>query len=258
MPFLDYAAHVDHHVSHSSSVGRVTLGLAGAALAVAIVVSGGTIGLVAVAAAAGLGGDLGLAAGAVIDDHFIPPSASNKIVTGFPTVLLGRQQKHAARADPDSRTDCGHRVAEGSKTVNLGPEFKPMARRQDRDDGGGTIVEGLDDPAGLLVVGGDPSQLGQTIDESDPLAVRALDISFALLSLGGSLHGMKTGWDAARAVAETGSLAAKVAGDEQLDQTLGALSAIKAPGNLAEAASQAISLNEGRVAAPELLGRIPE
>lgn len=249
---LEYAAHVDHKISHSSSAGRVSLSLTGAAIAIVIVASGGA-GAIALAGAAGLGGGLGMDFGNVVD-HFLPPSASNKILTGLDSVRLGRQTKPAARAFPDTTTDCGHTLVEGSRVVVLGSECSPMSRRQDRDSGGGIVAEGLDDPAGMLIVGGDPSQQGVTISEDDTAAVKGLGLLFGILGLASSVGEAKTLADVLRAGAEGGALVASATDHGDTANVLGGLSAIKSPSNIAGGVSQAIS---GTKAASTAVGWMP-
>lgn len=184
---LEYAAHVDHPVTHSSNIGRLTLGIGAAVIATIVVVySGGTALLAFGAAAEAAGtvataGSVGMLAGSGVD-AVLPASNECFIATGFPTVLLGPNIKEAARADsPETKTRGWHeiKVAEGSETVMLGAEFKPMSRRADRIDSGcgGTIADGIHS----ILVGGKPSRQGVAISEEDSTAVKVLSTIFDLV-----------------------------------------------------------------------------
>lgn len=176
---IQYAAHVDHDISHSSDVGRVSLGIAGALIGIALVIGTGG-GAIAVIGAIGMGGSLGMDVGGIVD-NFMKPAVAGKIKTGFEPVVLGTQQKPAARANPDTIAGCHdpQPVAEGSILVMLGTEQAPMSRRLDRTECDGIIVDGLT----TLLVGGDPSRKGETWDEQDSALVEAMGIGFTLASL---------------------------------------------------------------------------
>src|SRR5690349_14979293 len=127
--YMELAAHVDHAVNHAPSKGRIALGVTGAIIA-GLLTDGGAW---AVIGAAGAGGGMGMDGGKIID-KLSAPSAAGKILTGNPTVLLGPDGKHAARANaPDTIVGChNQQVAEGSKIVMIGREFRPMSRRNDK------------------------------------------------------------------------------------------------------------------------------
>ncbi len=180
---VEKAAHVDHEVTHASSVGTIGLGLAGVVVAAAIVLSAPVsmtiAGAVAVAGTVGQWGAVGMDLGKIVDG-FLPVAAAGKIERGLSTVRLGPDQKHAARAFTDSITDCCNKeVAQGSLLVMLGPERRPMSRRGDQlRCSSGCISEGMDS----LMVGGAPSALGQQTDMSNPI-VTGMSLLFGALSL---------------------------------------------------------------------------
>lgn len=208
---LNYAAHVDHPISHSSNIGQLALGIGAAVIATVVVVySGGTALLafgpaMAAAGTVATAGNVGMLGGKVVDAA-IGESNECFIATGFPTVLLGEDIKPAARADaPDTKTRGWHeiKVAEGSKTVMLGPEFKPMSRRGDRIDSGcgGKIVDGLHS----LLVGGEPSKQGTAISEEDSTALKVLTAIFDIV--GGASTAVKGGAvNAARGALQLGAV----------------------------------------------------
>jgi uncharacterized Zn-binding protein involved in type VI secretion len=177
---LQYAAHVDHPVSHTASTATIGLSLVGVALAAAVVIYSGGTALV-VLGAASTGGSVGMNLGRIVD-HFSAPSADAKIKSGLPTVLLGPQIKPAARADAeDSKVDChDDKLAEGSKIVMIGEGMKPMSRRGDRTKCGGMIVDGIHS----IIVGGDPSMMGVPISEEDSTAVKGLSLVLSLVGAG--------------------------------------------------------------------------
>lgn len=223
METIDLAAHVDHQVTHASSTARIVLGITFAALGVGIavaIIAGGAAPAAVVGAgvwgasainvsipvivSGGSYGGLGMDIGKEID-KYLAPSPAGKLVSGYPTVLLGPDLKQAARADAaDTVASCEPiQVAEGSKIVMLGPESKPMSRRQDRLKCGGVISQGIR----TILVGGDPSLKGQPIAEKDRLAVKALTLLFDLTGVLKS-GAKKTLADTARAVAKAGAAAA--------------------------------------------------
>ena len=120
-----------------------------------------------------------------------------------------------------------------------------MSRRQDRDAGNGSIVEGMNDPGGTLVVGGDPSQKGVTFAEGDTSLVSGLDLACSLLSLPNAAAKARTLWDWSRVAAKTGAVVAKLAGDKKAAALLGAASNLKTPGKLFDKITQAVSLTKG-------------
>lgn len=164
MTVLDYAAHVDHGVDHSDNSVALGLSIVGAVAAAAIVISTGGAGLTAIA----LAGTAGNSILTIVDLTGLTPRAkAGVIVSGLDSVRLGPQQKQAARANPDTKTSCGHEIVEGSREVVLGSEFAPMSRRGDKEGGGGMIIEGMSE-GDQLIVGGPRSQEGVTFDEHSP------------------------------------------------------------------------------------------
>lgn len=253
---LQYAAHVDHPVSHSSNVGQITLGLAAAAIATIVVVySGGTALLAfgAMAEAAGTvatAGSVGILAGKGVDT-FVPSSAECFIASGFPTVLLGPSFKPAARADaPDTKTRGWHEIkaAEGSKIVMLGPETKPMSRRGDRIDTGcgGTIMDGIHS----ILVGGERSKQGVDIAEEDSTSLKVLTAIFDLV--GGGSTAVKGGAvNAIRGAAQIGAVG--IGGDEG---KMIKAAATGRPGNLLEGIDAANTMVDGARGAVNTTTRI--
>lgn len=247
---LEYASRVDHKVAHASVAGRIGLTLGGVALGVVIIASGGVGGFALVANLATIGRFLG-----DITDRFIPPSASNKIITGHPTVLLGTAHKHAARANPDTTTDCGHTIVEGSELVMIGSEFAPMSRRQDRDSGNGTIVEGEES----IIVGGEPSMKGKDIETDDGAVLFWMDAMLALANLGVGLDdalaaGSKAEWARLAGNAAATGLGYTPAADA--GGVLGSISSMKSPfsGGALNAINQGIGGFQGAEAATGLIG----
>jgi hypothetical protein len=112
---LEYPAHVDHPVQHSDATGSLVFGALGVVIGVTIVVMASpealTVGLVLSAApeilAQGqLGGKLGQFLGGFVDT-FTPASVAGHIIHGYEAVMLGKDHKPAARADPvDTIADC--------------------------------------------------------------------------------------------------------------------------------------------------------
>lgn len=194
---IQYAAHVDHGIAHTSEFAQISLGLAAAVVATIVVVAtGGTAliafsaaGAIAAAGAAGTvatAGSLGIAAGSIIDNFVIDKAAECWINTGHPTLLLGPESKPAGRADhADAVTRGRHtnkKLLEGSELVTVGPEIKPMSRRGDRsgEGCGGVICEGLSS----LLVGGTPSSQGTKVSEESSTALWAISLTFDLVGAG--------------------------------------------------------------------------
>jgi hypothetical protein len=195
--YIELAAHVGHDVTHSSTKGALALGIAGALIAAVVVVGTGGTALAAIVAAGTYGG-VAMDVGGLIDT-FSAPSKAGEIITGFPTVLLGPSVKQAARANhPDTIVSCDKvMVAEGSKTVLLGPEGRPMSRRADRTVCKGTISKGLKS----LIIGGEKATEGMNASESVPAALTALKVFFGV---SGALKSFakETTIDTARGVAK--------------------------------------------------------
>jgi uncharacterized Zn-binding protein involved in type VI secretion len=192
--YIEYAAHVDHGVYHTSDTAKITLGLLAAGIAVFIVATGGA-GAVAVIGAAGTAGSLGMDLGKIIDGYS-PKNIEEHIASGLDSVRLGGQRKPAARAFTDSKlTDHGgDNVEEGSENVMLGVQRTPMARRQDRTSCGGTIAEGVKS----ILVGGNPSKQGRPIEEKEGDAAVFFNWSFGMMSAGKNLmkkQFIKGTWD---------------------------------------------------------------
>lgn len=231
---IHFAAHVDHPIAHSSNIGRISLGIGAAVLAAAIIIgTGGTAAILTFAAAGTVAasGSLGIFAGGAID-YFAPDVNECFVKTGLPTVLLGPQVKHAARADhEDTKTRGWHddkKLLEGSKIVMLGPETRPMSRVGDRsgDGCGGKIADGLRS----LLVGGEPSQHGQRISEANSPALNALSMVFDLV---GGASGIAKGGVANVARGSADIAGALIGGDTQ---TALGLATITRPQNALDAA----------------------
>lgn len=248
---LEYPAHVDHKVAHTSVAGRIGLTLAGAAIGAAIVMTGG----VAAGAAAlilnfaTIGRFLG-----DIADHVVLPPGSHTILTGYDRLMLGTQQKHAARANPDTTIDCGDIGFEGSELVMVGSEFAPMSRREDRDSGNGVIVEGVES----IIVGGDPSMKGKDIADNEGMVLPIIDAILAAAGIGvGLADARKAGTLAewARFAAGTTGTAASYAGYEDAGGAIGALSNLRSPfdGSTVDAITQGIGAYEGTQSAAALV-----
>jgi uncharacterized Zn-binding protein involved in type VI secretion len=162
---LQYAAHVDHPISHHSENVQLTVAAIGILATVTIIATGGTAGLVVIASTAT---GLGIDAAAVADKAMPMESDAGQIATGFEKVLLGNAIKPAARANSDdSKSKICHvaKMFEGSKIVMLGPSLRPMTRRGDRvaEPCGGTVADGVH----TILVGGNPSREGEPLDEGD-------------------------------------------------------------------------------------------
>lgn len=175
--YAEYAAHVDHPITHTSKAMRIGLGLTGAVVAVAFCATG--VGAVAVATTAIVAANRGWFLGEILDNYVLPPSVQGYILKGFPTVLLGQGIKPAARAHPETLVGChgGEWVNEGSKLVMLGADFSPMSRRQDRTSCKGSIADGEKS----IIVGGAPSRLGEHWNEKDGMFVKAVNLLFAIV-----------------------------------------------------------------------------
>jgi hypothetical protein len=180
---FQYAAHVDHPISHHDETVALTVAAIGVLATITIVATGGTAGLIIIATtAAGLANDAASAA-----EKALPvEEGAGQIATGLPSVLLGESVKPAARADAG---DCVSKIChvaqmfQGSQTVMIGPGNKPMSRRGDQvaHPCAGTISDGNH----TIMVGGKPSHEGVVLDEGDSML----------------LHGMKMSTDAAGGVA---------------------------------------------------------
>lgn len=178
---IHYPAHVDHPISHTASIGRLSIGIvAAAAAAVAIVYTGGGAAILAFGALGSVStvGSAGMTLGKFYDQYVAPPVDTCFVKSGLDSVRLGPEVKAAARADHDDSlvrgAHEGEKFAEGSRIVMLGPEIRPMSRVGDRTDCAGVISDGIRS----IVVGGAPSREGEPIDEKDSLAVRALTAVF--------------------------------------------------------------------------------
>lgn len=256
MSDIQYAAHVDHPIAHTSNIGRLTLGIGAALIATVVVVySGGTALLafgpaMAAAGTVATAGSVGILAGTPVDAA-LPKVNECFIATGLQTVLLGPNIKPAARADsPDTKTRGWHEIkaAEGSKIVMLGPEFKPMSRRGDRIDSGcgGTIVDGIHS----ILVGGEPSKQGVKIGEEDSTSLKVLTAIFDLV--GGASTAVKGGLvNAARGAAQIAAV--PIGGDE--GKFLKAIGTGR-PGNLLEAIDSTNTVVDGANGAVNLGTRI--
>lgn len=245
---LQYAAHVDHPVSHTASAATIGLAIVGAALAAAVVIYSGGTALV-VLSTAGTAGSLGMNVGRIVD-HFSAPSADAKIISGLPTVLLGPQIKPAARANADdTKVDChSEKLAEGSKIVMIGEGMKPMSRRGDRTKCGGMIVDGIHS----IIVGGDPSMMGVPISEQDSTAVQGLSL---VLNLVGAGTTMASGGaiNAARGAAQLTATGLDQAGYSDAANVLNAATVAK-PDGVLSAVSSAKTLYDGGASAVNLTG----
>lgn len=232
---IHYAAHVDHPISHTASIGRLSVGIGAAAVTagVIVVMSGGSA-LLAFGALNTIAtfGSAGMTLGSFYDSYVAPPVDTCFIQTGIDTVLLGPEIKPAARADhDDSKTRGEHpnkKMFEGSRTVMLGPEIRPMSRVGDRvEDGcGGTISDGIRS----LVVGGVRSREGEPLEESESLAVWALSTLFDLVGLANTV---KDG-DLAGAAIDAAGMAA--GGDVEAVISVGR--AVKTPKSITDVVGQ--------------------
>ncbi len=232
---LNYAAHVDHPINHASNLGQIALSITGVIVAAAVVIYSGGTALVVLsiegASTIATAGSVGMAGGKIVD-NFIPPSAECWIKTGLETVLLGPQIKPAARADADdSKTRGRHddkKMAEGSKIVMIGPLTKPMSRRGDRTECGGTIVDGVHS----ILVGGDPSKQGISINEEDSMSVKVLSAIFDIV--GGTTTMFKGGVvNVIRGAATVGSVGLGATGNDDAAKIVKA-GALGPPGNWLE------------------------
>ncbi len=200
--YIQYAAHVDREVTHSSSTGTLALAAGGILIGVAIVIVAApeVVTMTVVLEAASTVGDYA-GAGKIIGglvDSFSAPGRAGELVSGLDSVRLGPNVRQAARVHDDTRASCDNeKPAEGSRTVMLGPERVPMSRRGDRLECNGLISQGLES----LIIGGVPSKQGVQIDEKDPL--KWLGIGIDILSLPKEL-----GWRLAVGVTQVGLEAA--------------------------------------------------
>jgi hypothetical protein len=237
--YLQYAAHVGHAVTHSSTTGKLTLAVGGIVIGVAIAIFAApeavTMAVVLEGASTvGTYGSAGKIVGGLIDT-FVAPSKAGEIISGLDTVLLGPGIRPAARVHEDTHASCDGAIpAEGSKIVMLGPERRPMSRRGDRLECKGIISEGIDS----IIVGGIPSKKGVEIEERDPL--KWLGVGLDILSLPKEL-----GWKLAVGVAQVGleaadqDRAAKLAG-VPLDKPKGVASWIKSISDAKDAGGAAL------------------
>ena len=231
---LEYAAHVGHPVTHTSSAARIGLGLTGAILAVAITIgTAGTadVAIMTLVGVAGTYGGVGMDVGKIVD-KYLPPSTAGHIVKGIESVLLGPLGKQAARANSDdTKVDChsDRMVAEGSAIVLLGKTFEPMSRRQDRTKCSGIISDGLHS----LIVGGEPSEKGQSISEEDSTAVKVLGGIFSLAGAAKSIAKGTTA-DVLRGTAKAGAVALDNTGHKDAAALLKA-STTTSPGSIKDA-----------------------
>ncbi len=247
--FLDYAAHVENDVVHTSSVMRETLGISAAAIGVVIsfVVTEGGISAVMFAAMTdavrfgAAAADLGS-----ILDSVGPKSSEGKIVAGFKEVLLGPKILPAARASaPETKLSChSDPIAEGSKTVVIGSDFKPMVRRNDRTGCGGVISTGLLS----LMVGGEPSAAGVQIDEKDSDTVRLMNVAFGL---GSTARSFARGQMLSGLFKGSAALATEQGDKKSAAVLKGAGALTSVPGNTFDAGMAARSVQKG---ASTLLG----
>jgi len=179
---LQYAAHVEHPISHHSEVAQLSVGTIGILVTITIIATGGAAGVVAISATAA---GLAISAAAPVDAALPVEAGAGMIASGFPTVLLGNGIMPAARAraDDTKSTKCHvDEVFEGSSIVMIGPAVRPMSRRGDRigPECGGTISDGLH----TLLVGGVPSAQGIAVDEKDSWLLA--DMKLAVDAIGGT------------------------------------------------------------------------
>jgi hypothetical protein len=186
MKYMNYAAHVDHGVSHTDVAIPLGLSIVGAVAVAAFVVYTGGTGLAVLSLAGSLGGTAGHV-GLLVGGRVAQREKAGVIVTGFDPVRLGPGLKPAARAHPDTRTDCGHEIVEGSLEVVLGPEFAPMSRLEDKEGDGGIICEGMSQ-GDVLVVGGPGSKQGVTYDEN-PTSLKIASLIYTAMGLHASFTG---------------------------------------------------------------------
>lgn len=245
--YIEYAAHVDHGIAHSSDLGRIGLTLLGAVIGIAIVGSG--VGALAIIGAASTGASIGMNFGDILD-NFMPQSIQGKIITGHDPVVLGKAQKPAARAHEDTQVDChsGNHVVEGSLIVMLGKQRAPMSRRQDRTQCSGFIAEKIDS----ILIGGDPSHKGEDWDEEDSNIVQGLNLAITLSGIFTSA--------AKGAIVDTTVQVAGLALDEtdhgDAASVLRMVNSFRSPaGNLAEGVDQAFTVNSGVEGVDNLIGQ---
>ncbi len=181
-------------------------------------------------------GKVGLTIGKWIDT-FQAKSVAGHLIHGYPDVLLGPSVKAAARADlTDTIADCdGSGLGfEGSSTVFIGKEHRPMSRRQDRLRCNGIISEG----ESSIIVGGAPSAEGKTVEEEDRWGVKMASLGLDTAGLADPFFGKgKSAWQAALGSAQ---VLAEATGHDQLSSVLG--TPTSKPSNLAEAFN---SFNDG-------------
>ena len=210
---LSYASHVDQPVTHSSEAAQLAFGSVGLVSAVWTLFGPGKFitgarvvaTLVKFALTAGAREAKGAQIGGYVD-KFLGASVAGHIVHGNPTVLLGKHIKPAARADEaDTIADCAgeHVGFEGSDTVSIG--LKPMSRVGDRLKCDGVICGGLE----TVLVGGNPSHEGETIEEAKSKALRVLN------AVGGGLDAAGTAAHGRNAVRVVVKVVGTVAGYEE-------------------------------------------
>ena len=216
--YLDYAAHVENPISHSTEWKRYTLAATGVVVATfATIMTGG--GTILVMSAAVTWGAIGKDVGELADKWGPPVVGGDKIKSGNQTLFLGVGIRAAARAQSDdTKVTCHDKpILEGSTTVVLGPDFKPLARRQDRTKCSGLIADGLQS----VLVGGVPSERGTEIREEDSAGMKLLGRTLNVL-------GILTAWKSAagwlaktRASLQTASFAAEETGNPKTAAALG-------------------------------------
>ncbi len=246
---MEYPARVGHAVTHSSTSGTLALAAGGLIIGVIIVLATApetvTVAAVATAATAATEateavvateaaastvaatgaaistvasyGKAGMTVGKWIDT-FLAPSVSGHIIHGLDTVLLGPSVLPAARAEPsDTFADCAGagKGFEGSATVFLGRENKPMSRREDRLHCAGVISEG--EPS--IIVGGAPSHEGESIEEADSDAVKDVGLGLDIASLANPFFGTER--SAFQAAMGSGQVIAEATGHDKVSDVLG-------------------------------------
>lgn len=249
---IEYAAHRDHPITHSSTTLTIGLSLAGAAIATifVITVTGGTAMVVLGMMAAG--GSVGLNAGR-LGDTLLPVTTRGAITSGAPDVFLGPVSKPAARADADdTKVNCcgDNKVAEGSKIVVIGPDSKPMSRRGDRTKCGGNIAGGI----GSIMVGGEASQQGVSITEQDSLAVTYLSATWDVIG-GLSTIGKRGAVEIARGTAQLAAVGLSLSGQDDAAKLLKA-AATGSPSRFLEVIDGSITMIDAGRAGNNLAGGI--